>query len=119
MLDRKSGHIVGISSFAGKVGSPFSTSYSASKFALFGLLEGVRTELLGKGVAVTTVCPGPVSSNLIPDSRVAGGEKRLKSCDLGDDIYKMTNAHAISPERFAGLIVYVFHYQYPKITCFP
>ena len=45
MIRRKSGHIIGISSIAGKFGTPLSTSYSASKFALLGMLEGLKYEV--------------------------------------------------------------------------
>jgi NAD(P)-dependent dehydrogenase (short-subunit alcohol dehydrogenase family) len=50
--------IVNISSIAGKVALPHLLPYCASKFALTGLSEGLRSELAGDGFAVTTVCPG-------------------------------------------------------------
>lgn len=52
------GRIVNISSIGGKVPVPHLLPYSASKFALTGLSEGMRAELLDEGVKVTTVCPG-------------------------------------------------------------
>ena len=45
MTQRKSGHIVGVTSAAGRVGLPIVSSYSASKFALCGLLEAIRPEV--------------------------------------------------------------------------
>lgn len=53
-----SGRIVNISSVGGKIAVPHLLAYSASKFALTGLSEGLRTELSKDGVLVTTVCPG-------------------------------------------------------------
>jgi NAD(P)-dependent dehydrogenase (short-subunit alcohol dehydrogenase family) len=50
--------IVNISSIGGKIAVPHLLPYSASKFALTGLSEGLRTELLREGILVTTVCPG-------------------------------------------------------------
>jgi NAD(P)-dependent dehydrogenase (short-subunit alcohol dehydrogenase family) len=50
--------IVNISSIGGKVAVPHLLPYSASKFALTGLSEGLRAELAREGFAVTTVCPG-------------------------------------------------------------
>ena len=50
--------IVNISSIGGKIAVPHLLPYSASKFALTGLSEGLRSELAGQGFAVTTVCPG-------------------------------------------------------------
>lgn len=58
MRRRRSGRIVNITSIGGKLSIPHLVPYSASKFALVGLSEGMRAELLKDGVVVTTVCPG-------------------------------------------------------------
>jgi NAD(P)-dependent dehydrogenase (short-subunit alcohol dehydrogenase family) len=58
MRRRRSGRIVNISSIGGKIGVPHLVPYSASKFALAGLSDGLRAELLRHGVRVTTVYPG-------------------------------------------------------------
>jgi short-subunit dehydrogenase len=58
------GTIVGISSIAGYRGLPGRSGYSASKFALQGWLESIRTELLASGVHVMWVCPGFTTSNI-------------------------------------------------------
>ncbi len=58
MRGRRDGRIVNISSIGGKVSVPHLVPYSASKFALVGLSEGLRAELKKDGVVVTTVCPG-------------------------------------------------------------
>jgi short-subunit dehydrogenase len=50
--------IVNIASIGGKLAVPHLLPYSASKFALVGLSEGLHTELARDGFAVTTVCPG-------------------------------------------------------------
>jgi short-subunit dehydrogenase len=52
------GRIVNISSIGGKIAAPHLVPYSASKFALVGLSDGLRAELLREGIVVTTVCPG-------------------------------------------------------------
>lgn len=52
------GRIVNISSFGGKVAVPHLLPYSASKFALVGLSDGMRAELAKDNILVTTVCPG-------------------------------------------------------------
>jgi short-subunit dehydrogenase len=62
LIERK-GAIVGVSSIAGYRGLPGRSGYSASKFALQGWLEAIRTELLGD-VHVMWVCPGFTSSNI-------------------------------------------------------
>lgn len=63
IIERK-GTIVGVSSIAGYRGLPGRSGYSASKFALQGWLEAIRTELLHDGVHVMWVCPGFTSSNI-------------------------------------------------------
>jgi NAD(P)-dependent dehydrogenase (short-subunit alcohol dehydrogenase family) len=52
------GRIVNISSIGGKVAVPHLVPYAGSKFALVGLSEGLRAELLKDNIYVTTVCPG-------------------------------------------------------------
>ncbi|MEO6315411.1 MAG: SDR family oxidoreductase [Chitinophagaceae bacterium] len=63
LLERK-GIVVGVSSIAGYRGLPGRSGYSASKFALQGWLESLRTELLDKDVHVMWVCPGFTTSNI-------------------------------------------------------
>lgn len=58
MLARRSGAIVNVTSIGGKVAVPHMLPYVASKFAAVGLSEGLTAELRGKGIQVTTVCPG-------------------------------------------------------------
>lgn len=58
------GTIVGVSSIAGYRGLPGRSGYSASKFAVNGWLEALRTELLDDGVNVMWVCPGFTQSNI-------------------------------------------------------
>ena len=58
MRRRHEGRIVNISSIGGKISVPHLVPYNASKFALVGLSEGLRTELAKDGVHVSTICPG-------------------------------------------------------------
>lgn len=60
----RKGTIVGVSSIAGYRGLPGRTGYSASKFALQGFLEALRTEMIEEGVHVMWVCPGFTTSNI-------------------------------------------------------
>ena len=60
---KNKGSVVGISSIAGYRGLPGRTGYSASKFAVNGFLEVLRTEMLKKNVHVLTACPGFTASN--------------------------------------------------------
>jgi NAD(P)-dependent dehydrogenase (short-subunit alcohol dehydrogenase family) len=58
MRARGSGRIVNISSIGGKIAVPHLAAYCASKFALVGLSDALRSELAGDGIYVTTVAPG-------------------------------------------------------------
>jgi NAD(P)-dependent dehydrogenase (short-subunit alcohol dehydrogenase family) len=58
MKARGEGRIVNVSSIGGKLAVPHLVPYSASKFALVGLSDGMRAELSRYGIVVTTVCPG-------------------------------------------------------------
>mgnify|MGYP000564593649 CR=1 FL=1 len=60
MKKQASGHIVNISSFAGKVGFPFNAAYVASKHAVVGFTASLRAELLDTGVEATCVCPAGI-----------------------------------------------------------
>ncbi len=64
MMERKRGHIVGISSLASLRGLPISAAYCASKAGLNALLESLRISLRPYAVSVTTICPGFVRTAL-------------------------------------------------------
>jgi short-subunit dehydrogenase len=58
MVARRSGHLVFMSSLAGKVGTPRSSVYSATKFALRGFAQSMREDLRPSGVGVSAIFPG-------------------------------------------------------------
>jgi short-subunit dehydrogenase len=64
MVERNSGHLVGISSLAAFRGLPRSAAYSASKAYLATFLEGLRVDLKSTAVKVTSVYPGFVKSEM-------------------------------------------------------
>jgi short-subunit dehydrogenase len=63
-LIKSKGSLVGVSSVAGYKGLPGRTGYSASKFAMHGLLEVIRIENMKKGLHVLIACPGFTASNI-------------------------------------------------------
>ncbi|MGB0525549.1 MAG: SDR family oxidoreductase [Flammeovirgaceae bacterium] len=73
------GSIIGISSIAGYRGLPARAGYSASKFALNGFLEVLRTEMLKKGVHILTACPGFTASNIRNEALSSDGSKQGES----------------------------------------
>jgi short-subunit dehydrogenase len=70
---KNKGTIVGVSSIAGYRGLPGRTGYSASKFAMQGFLESLRTEMLYKDVNVMWVAPGFTASNIRNTALAANG----------------------------------------------
>jgi short-subunit dehydrogenase len=58
MVERGSGHLVFVSSLSGKVASPRSSIYNATKFGLRGFAFGLRTDLGPQGIGVSVVSPG-------------------------------------------------------------
>ena len=63
-LLKSKGSVVGVSSIAGYVGLPARTGYSASKYAMQGFLDALRTENLKTGLHVMVACPGFTASNI-------------------------------------------------------
>src|ERR1700719_2593357 len=78
MLSQKSGHIVVISSVAGKFGVPMRSGYSATKFALHGFFEALRAEEERNGVHVTMVCPGYIRTDISFSALRGDGRKHAK-----------------------------------------
>ena len=72
MRQRRSGTIVNVGSIAGKMPLPWMTLYSASKYAVTALTEGLRMELRGDGVKTMLVCPGYVTTGF--QQHVRGGQ---------------------------------------------
>lgn len=82
MLKRSKGHFVVMSSAAGKTPAPGQAIYAASKHAVNGYFDTLRSELGQKGIKVTIICPGPIqksTSASLPNTSVqkSGQEKRM------------------------------------------
>ncbi len=79
------GSIVAVSSLAGLIGVPGRTAYCATKFAMTGFFEALRSEVKTAGVSVTTVYPGVVATNIryrgFNAAGVAAGASGLKEDD--------------------------------------
>ncbi|MFC0450948.1 SDR family NAD(P)-dependent oxidoreductase [Rhodococcus jostii] len=63
MLDRGRGHVVFISSLAGKIGPAYCAPYAATKAGLIGLTESLRAEYAGSPVGFSVVCPGFITGD--------------------------------------------------------
>jgi len=68
MLERKKGHVIAVSSMAAYKGLPGQSAYCASKAAINLYMEGLRIAYRGKGVSVTTICPGFVDTPIVANN---------------------------------------------------
>jgi NAD(P)-dependent dehydrogenase (short-subunit alcohol dehydrogenase family) len=102
MRRRREGRIVNVSSIGGIVSVPHLVPYNASKFALRGLSEGLRAELLKDGIYLTTVCPGLMRTGSPPNAFFKG-QHQLEYAwfSIGDALPLLT----ISAEHAARQIV--------------
>lgn len=70
LLKQTKGQILVISSISGEIGLPYRTAYCASKFAVTGFFEALRSELNQDELAITIVCPPSVRTNLRNNSLI-------------------------------------------------
>jgi short-subunit dehydrogenase len=96
-IRQNKGVILGVSSIAGYRGLPARTGYSASKHAMQGFLEALRTELLKTGVHVMWVSPGFVASNIRNTARVADGSSQAET--------PLDEGKLMSAEECAAIII--------------
>ena len=96
------GHVVNLSSLFGLISMPGQSIYNASKYAVRGLTEALREEMLiaGHNVGVTSVHPGGIKTAIARNARVSEREDKAATAKLFDEkLAKMT------PERAAEIIV--------------
>ncbi|MFD1442141.1 SDR family NAD(P)-dependent oxidoreductase [Lacticaseibacillus hegangensis] len=96
MIDARRGHIINIASMAGKMATPKSAVYSATKYAVVGFSNGLRLELRPFGVRVTTVNPGPINTDFFTVAHA-------------NDYLARVNFIVLDPEKLAARIVRSFH----------
>jgi uncharacterized protein len=65
MLERNAGHIINIGSQAGKISTPKSSAYCATKHAVIGFSNSLRLEVVDTSINVTVVNPGPMKTNFL------------------------------------------------------
>ncbi|MEN2985222.1 MAG: SDR family oxidoreductase [Thermodesulfovibrionaceae bacterium] len=92
MIPQRSGHIVNISSVAGRVGIPGWSVYCATKWAVIGFSESIRKELIKYNIRVTVVEPGVVRTGWgenMPEDWIVqrAAIKALKAEDVAEAIY--------------------------------
>ena len=98
---RSKGSIVGIASVNGRRATPARSAYSASKFAMIGFLESLRSEMLDRGVHVLTVCPGFTASNIRRSALMANG--KIFAGPPRDESYMMS-AEEVADEVYTAVV---------------
>jgi dehydrogenase/reductase SDR family member 7B len=94
------GSIIGVSSINGYRGTPARTAYTASKYAMNGFCESLRTEVMKRGVHILVACPGFTASNIRNNALTADGtvqgespreeEKMMTSLEVAEAILNAT-----------------------------
>jgi len=105
MVDRgRGGHIVNMSSMAGYSPQQSFSAYSTSKAAVFMFSDCLRAEFASADIAVSTVCPGIVHTNILANTEFAGlsGEAAKAKQQKFDNLYKKRH---YTPDRVAQHVV--------------
>jgi NAD(P)-dependent dehydrogenase (short-subunit alcohol dehydrogenase family) len=103
------GHIVNVSSIGGLAALGSVGVYATSKFAVVGLTEALRTDLVGRPIGVSVYCPGPVKSNI-------GDSARGRPAELAESGYAAPGKeqgaptpqfmlHAMAADTAAGYVL--------------
>lgn len=85
MIENEAGHIINISSVSGHEVTKKSTVYSATKFAVRAISQGLEKELARTGVRITNISPGMVDTNLSPN-RQEMTRKPLEALDIANGV---------------------------------
>ncbi len=97
MKRQKSGHIIAVSSIAGKFGFYLRSSYSAAKHAIHGFFDSLRLETEKQGIKTLIVCPGKIKTNVSYNAVTANGAAHNKMDESHEE--------AMSAEECAKQIV--------------
>jgi NAD(P)-dependent dehydrogenase (short-subunit alcohol dehydrogenase family) len=114
MLERGEGRIANVTSVGGKISVPWLLPYASAKFAAVGFSEGLRADLAGTGVKVTTVVPGLMRTGSFLAAWFKGERPELE--------YELfaplsgTPATTVSAERAARRIVAAIRRGEPEVT---
>jgi 3-oxoacyl-[acyl-carrier protein] reductase len=101
MIKAGAGHIVNISSLAGKNALPNGAAYAASKWGLNGLSYSIAEELREHGIRVSVVCPGSVDTELSPHTG-KDPNKMLKPDDVAHVVAMLVTQ---APQSFASEVL--------------
>jgi 3-oxoacyl-[acyl-carrier protein] reductase len=101
MIRGRSGHIINISSIAGKNALPNGAAYAASKWGLNGLSYSVAEELRGHNIRVAVICPGSTNTDLSPHT----GKDTSKMLQPDDVAHTVAMLVTQTPQSFVSEII--------------
>jgi NAD(P)-dependent dehydrogenase (short-subunit alcohol dehydrogenase family) len=101
MIQARRGHIINISSLAGKNALPNGAAYAASKWGLNGLTYSVAEELRAYNIRVSVICPGSVDTSLSPHS----GRDRGKMLQPDDVAHAVATLVTEAPQSFISEVL--------------
>jgi len=101
MIRARSGHIINISSLAGKNALPNGAAYAASKWGLNGLTYSVAEELRVHNIRVSVICPGSVDTELSPHA----GKDPSKMLQPDDIAHAVAMLATQAPQSFVSEIL--------------
>lgn len=99
---RQGGHVVNVSSLSGLLATETSGAYGTTKYAVFGLSEALRDELVKHDIGVSTICPGLIDTPIINNSRYRG---KAAAPWVREQISAFYKKRGYSPARVANSIV--------------
>jgi len=102
LRQRRTGRIVNVASASGYCNLPSLAAYGTTKYAVVGLSEALRAELLPWGVTVGVVCPGLVQSSILETARIRGAVDSEAERRVLQALYRRRGAE---PEQVAKAIV--------------
>lgn len=118
MLERRSGKIINISSVGGRLATPFTSAYAASKFALEGYMESARMELLTYGIYVTNLEPSFIATGTTAQSIYGVQSQREPWASLRAAHHQhmlSQSGDGVQPERVAVAISKIIEMRSPKL----
>lgn len=119
MRKQGSGLIINCSSIAGTMGLPFQAIYSASKFAIEGMTEGLRMEVRKFGIDVTLIEPGDFKTNFTLNRKKVKNARKDSAYKPQFDntlaIMEHDEMNAPSPEKIAQLVHKIIQTKSPKV----
>jgi len=98
----RGGHVINVASAAAFIATEALAAYSTTKYAVFGLSEALRDELLRHRIGVTAVCPGIINTAITATSPLRGANDTPEMRRRMVEIYQRRN---YGPERVAGNIL--------------